>query len=217
MTDSRKMESEGPITAASPALPVRVVEGTRVIVLGVPIEQDHLFKLSIDFSGFNDGLEFFQPFRDASRDYILVQIDGLNPKIFAPIKIVKPQDLMQIDIPALYVPQSEAISISKSGNSADVLRKFDQAERIDTSPLCKVWKVKGNCIAHACQTEPGFSGTPILAAEPGGFGLVGIHTGAFGTKFPACDFTRGAYVPNYGVLFPTEALKAELDKRGKQN
>lgn len=192
------------------SLEVVVKQGWRAILLSEP---KRLFTLSIRFDGVNSGHEQFQPISDASQDYIVVRLNDLDAEKYKPIRMQTPSNLMKINIPGFYYSQGDAVAeVQKEDDPSQLADWF--AERImeDNSILCRVWKVKDRCIAHNCQTRPGYSGTPIFGIGVRGFSLVGVHTGTFGAdvQTAACGFTRGAFVLNYGIVLPVAALRALL-------
>jgi hypothetical protein len=181
-------------------LPLEISGTRRAIVVGAPHK---IFEMELGRIAFDENIEDFNPIDDVEQDYVLVRLRGINKSDFPPIAVEAPVPMESIAVPHIYAPQSELIAaLSSETDDAILERDMNNKIFVDFSPFCRVIKITGQCIIHACQTEGGHSGTPLIAVTADTFQVIGVHTGVVGTVNPACGFPRGAYIPNYGIALP---------------
>jgi len=87
--------------------------------------------------------------------------------------------------------------------------------QLDLSPLCRVAFLDGPFIWHACQTESGFSGSPLLAVDRNErIRVVGLQAGGSERLGTGCQAALARFFPNYGVSLPRETVeKLQRSKR----
>ncbi|WP_156938278.1 hypothetical protein [Mesorhizobium sp. WSM3626] len=184
-----------------PPLRVSDVPGRKAIVLAnVGLE----YNVRPVQTPFNRNLNGYDPITERDVDYLLVELIGYagSPNL---LRSGKPRVGSKILIPAFLGEVARLYGESSSAEAAH------SSLRGDDSPLCSVLAVIGSCVVHTCQTDGGYSGTPILQKDENEYAVVGIHTGNFGPAAePACGFTRGKYFSNYGVVFDERQLDDAL-------
>lgn len=192
--------------------PLKVRAGTAAVVFG---KMDRSYAYEIPDLAFNRSRMDFDPVADAGADYVIVRLLGFDPTRFPQAPAAAPEVGRPARIPGFYVPQTHVLLLAdKPGSGKQLTEDLLGAIRVDTSPLCRIIKIQNSCIVHTCQTEGGYSGTPIFQKKiDGSFILVGLHAGYFSQKYPACDFGRGDYFPNYGVRLPIDEIAGALDER----
>lgn len=89
--------------------------------------------------------------------------------------------------------------------------------RLSNSPMCRIWAQPDDasrCVVHACQTDPGMSGAPLLlAASPGTF--IGIQVESIGSNHPQrCGWAFHRTVYNVGTT-AEEAVRFSASRGGQ--
>ena len=87
-------------------------------------------------------------------------------------------------------------------SAQDFQSVLHQTMYVDDSFKCRVASQENKCLSHACDSQGGLSGSPLLAVRGNSFSLVGVHTGSIGAGRPPCDLARTEYFPNYGLALP---------------
>jgi len=182
--------------AAQKRLSLNVDGRLQATVLGI---SDRVFDVTLSPADLPE-VASFNPFKDAEIDYAIVRLKGFSGLSSGKLNLSEPTSLGVLQIPRLNMSWSELMQALRSDSSSAVARG---GLLVDQSPFCRVIKVKSNCVFHSCQSVGGQSGTPILQRSANGqYDVVGVHTGAVGTSNPVCEFSRGAYIPNYGIKLP---------------
>jgi hypothetical protein len=172
------------------------IDGRKAVVVG---DMRRSYSVTVEHIAANGNLDEFDPIRDADRDFLYVRLIGYRGKLPA-LKLGSGLPGEQLRIPGLFMTGHELVAQTTRAPSsarAAVLGKL----QYDSSPLCALMVRHGNCIYHICQTDHGYSGTPIFGQSGKSLELIGVHTGNFNQALPAaCGFSRAKYFQNYGVI-----------------
>ncbi len=184
----------------SAPLSVREVPGRQAIVLG---DRGASYRAVPANLPFNLDLEHYDPISERGSDYLLIELVDYN-KTLTPLPVGQPTLGAKVVIPA-FLGDTSALRDPASAAAAE------GSLRVDNSPLCSVLAVVGKCLIHTCQTDGGYSGTPILQKQGDRYVVVGVHTGTFASDVePACGFSRGSFFRNYGVEIDVGGLNETI-------
>jgi V8-like Glu-specific endopeptidase len=155
------------------------------------------FSVSEEFEAANPG--------DLSSDWLV-----LTPAIDIPKSDLGIRQPLQWD--ELYIPSFDQRSILAAMLQGTPAPR-DHAAQLDLSPLCRVAAYERGIILHACQTEEGFSGSPLLTIDASDrLWLVGIQSGRSEALLDACRSPLKRFFPNYGVALPGDAISRLLGR-----
>ena len=186
-------------------LAIENVPGRRAVVIGDMTKAYAVQVLSVPANG---DLSNFNPVTAADQDFLFVQLIGASLDDLPDLMPVGPISGDQLRIPALFLDGAKVLSGFSTGSSEQRVASLVSELRFDTSPLCTIVVHPGRCIVHDCQTDHGYSGTPIFALRGDTYELVGVHTGSFDPSGKLCDFHRTRFFPNYGVVVPMSSVSS---------
>ncbi|PDS69636.1 hypothetical protein CO651_22975 [Rhizobium phaseoli] len=160
-----------------PALEVTDVPGRLAFVVGSKKQ----YEVRLIDDPMNGDLKVYNPAVDASKDFLFVMLENYDGPSFPDVKFdhVRPDD--RLIIPGLFVePKQLTPDFSPQKHLL-----------VDDSPACVAAATIDTCVIHACQTDLGYSGTPIFKKISNGLAFVGVHTGNYSsTVAKPCGFNR---------------------------
>lgn len=90
-----------------------------------------------------------------------------------------------------------------------------QGPFVDLSPLCRVAVLQPPFFFHACQSELGTSGSPILTvSESDQLSLVGVHSGQSRNIATRCNERRAKIFGNYATALPAQVIRMLNEEQG---
>ena len=139
----------------------------------------------------------------SAKDFVEINLIGSNID-FPTFSVIKPMKWQR-----LYIADTRGLGLSDLQETSDLpieekMKYLSQKVRLDAAPSCFVADTVENWLFHACQTNGGNSGTPLIVKSGGKFSLVGIHNGAIRETHIKEKFVRPEIFPNYGITYPRD-------------
>ena len=136
-------------------------------------------------------------------DYVqLTLASSPDDSALAALKMRPPRIYDRILLVAYHSNLVRADRFARQLGIQTVFQNWRERFRVDNSATCRVNRILKGCIAHACQTEFGTSGAPLLfITEEGQFELLAIHTRGTTSGDPgSCRHDLMFAFPNLGVF-----------------
>jgi hypothetical protein len=159
---------------------------------------NHDVKISLSAT-FHDRTVKFDSIAD---DWIV--LDASENVAASSIEVGEPSQWDDLLVPSFDPHRLLLNALGAAGGSGAVV------PRLDLSPLCRIAVLDGRFIWHACQTENGFSGSPLLAIDRNErLKVIGLQAGRSQNIRTDCQAALAQFFPNYGISIPLE-ISAKL-------
>lgn len=145
------------------------------------------------------------PLSRQTSDYALIRLkDEVKvPGAFPTIASVPPKSGTKLSIPGFFFPEaySGSTPLPHKPGTVPVTGAWADFIKFDKFGQCAVYAVKnGACLLHACSTDGGMSGSPVLdMSSPDKPVVLGVHS-SFLESGSECWHEQNRAIPNVGII-----------------